>query len=1113
LNSDKLVVLEVPEEQIDSGLDFHYRSLHPVLSFEEGTVNVSVEKVQGVGPRYGMEPVIGNLADKITGAQINGSRYLTNLIYGERTSAQQTPNFSVSRDRKKYYGTVSFQISAPKAIDELTEAQNELKSTTVYVHLGAEFNSVYGYNLFNFYAGSSVQNYVSWDVGLLAQGAIWKGGLDAEITTNSFVTASQLQVHRVGNSNTLATQQAQCGTLAQFKTTTPNFIKFANFSVDNGEYPCGIVTFRNDLFTVAGTTTVSGAVGYDYKIPRTLIYKNLPEKNSTINVYVTAVSGGIWKTWKVWNFPNVNLKSSIVGSPVPYTTTDDYRCLDFSLGSLSPTTVSTTAGTFADGTCFYNVQGSPFTMASKYHAICVAAEKPIIGIIKDEELPVTTFASGSANSYVQWADPTSLYIQPRDKTTREGNGAVGASRPLLIETGLGSNKSVSTCWDYFAGFDYGSGTGLSADVGAADGALHFTYGAAGTGIFRTSTSYEFAYSIFDKSTGVESNVGTPAKVRMPAVDNIYMTIYRKPTTGTLSGGCPFSCEQAGIQGNTDATDGSSKNFNALVFKFYYREIGTFEWLPCGELESSSYRFNGELPYVRLGERPIAGLPGPQPGGFRDSSSLPTDQYFDVQNFLGHAFWMSKNNLVYSNKNDVFTYPVLNAVSLSKGSYLGMIPHAYPGQANQDSRLVIFTTEAVYIGRFKGDGFFQDVAVRVSSDTVATFPRPGSDFSLDIWTSSTSYSGRSAVNADGVLYWWGPQGLFRDEGNSLPSKDWSLDIIPFLEKDADPQKADRMHAVYNPRTFEVIWFYVSKAGVQKALAYNRRAESFHIWQFDSLFIDHSQTIQAVYNRSVTTETAGGLRILLSVRDSSTGIQRPMFMDDFVNNGDLRVTRYLMVQTVTSPTATTRRLTFRADTTRSLTLPTTGSVTIPQMSRWTGNGLSCSGIFTIVGSDTSTYIDISTPAALLSLTGDPQTAYDATGTWEFPVFIESTHGFSFNMLTSYYAPSMQSWWRFIHCHHAYDVRDLLPATTQTITLKWRSNQGTDSTDRTSTISDNSRGMCQIFSQIVFTKLNHESQGISIQITTSSGLFNGSRWRLQYLAYHCNPMSGGYLRSFEG
>jgi len=59
-----------------------------------------------------------------------------------------------------------------------------------------------------------------------------------------------------------------------------------------------------------------------------------------------------------------------------------------------------------------------------------------------------------------------------------------------------------------------------------------------------------------------------------------------------------------------------------------------------------------------------------------------------------------------------------------------------------------------------------------------FPVDGTDFRVDTWTSITAFSYRSAVVADGILYYWGFTGVYRDVGNEIPEK-ISYNLEPFI----------------------------------------------------------------------------------------------------------------------------------------------------------------------------------------------------------------------------------------------------------------------------------------------------------------------------------------------
>ncbi len=195
-------------------------------------------------------------------------------------------------------------------------------------------------------------------------------------------------------------------------------------------------------------------------------------------------------------------------------------------------------------------------------------------------------------------------------------------------------------------------------------------------------------------------------------------------------------------------------------------MGSYEWLPALVVDASFLAYYPNHRVLWMCKGAIAQLPGGQPGGFNDYSPLPDDVYDCVVSFRERIFWISPTSCVFSMRNNAFAYPLRNSVSAPTGEFRGALVHAYPGQAEQDSRIVIFGSKETYIGRFTGR--YQNYPVTIGTTTY-TYPLEGSDFQVDTWTSVTAFSHRSAVVAEGILYWWGPEGIYKDVGRDLPVK--------------------------------------------------------------------------------------------------------------------------------------------------------------------------------------------------------------------------------------------------------------------------------------------------------------------------------------------------------
>ncbi|HET8705575.1 MAG TPA: hypothetical protein VFM46_04650, partial [Pseudomonadales bacterium] len=402
------------------------------------------------------------------------------------------------------------------------------------------------------------------------------------------------------------------------------------------------------------------------------------------------------------------------------------------------------------------------------------------------------------------------------------------------------------------------------------------------------------------------------------------------------------------------------------------------------------------------------------------------------------------------------------------------------------------------------------------NTSATFLRPGSNFRLTFWTSNTAFSARSMAIAKGVLFYWGPTGIFLDDGATLPRKDFSLKIEPMIFDLYDPSRTDEIHAVYNDKTKQVIWFYPPRKtgtqSAQKALVYNIQFDAFFIYDFGNTIVDAAQILDISVDNSNNTDGAGQ-RIALYVRDAGNSAlpQQMVFFDQLCDSGDVKPSNIAFCSAV-AVNGSNRRLTVSA----GVALPTSGKLTIDGYNSYADVSISSGnpdGIYTIVGGDGSTYIDISPIGG--SWTGfDFQIGSITDVKRRFPVQWEAQHGFNFSMISEYFlARGMRDWQRWLYCFQTFRLQELKRSVSQEVTMKWRSLIGSDQSTRSITFADNAKGHMNVHSGIVFTKQNAEGPAIQTEWTTASGKFCGSRWVVQYLGFDVTPMTTNNIKIWEG
>lgn len=661
-----------------------------------------------------------------------------------------------------------------------------------------------------------------------------------------------------------------------------------------------------------------------------------------------------------------------------------------------------------------------------------------------------------------------------------------------------NGAQVSSIWYRWPSYVDGTATVMPSSL--------MVLGAANTGLLRSNTTYEFTYSVYDLTTGYETNVGKPAKLRTGVADFVNLNLLQ---ASLVSSQVRSPSWQNVFENPSNAfRDAFLANINFREYRIYYREVGTFEWLPALTIPQTEAWFTPEQGYWRLCTNPIALPPGGQPGGFNDYSPLPTADYIDTVSFANRVFWLSKSQLHFSLRNNPLAYPIRNAVACPNGEFLGIIPHAYPGQAEQGARLIIFGSKETYTARFIV-GAEEQARVRIGPDDAATFPVDGTNFIVDVWTSITAFSGRAAVVGDGILYYWGPQGVFRDDGVAIPGK--ISDVLePWIDTIYDANNTDKIHAIFNSNSDEAIWFYQPPAvgGTEqpsRAIVYHTKRQAWSRWEFNDLVIDNAQVVENT-KWDATNDELAGTRIIVAVRDPGGTVSRPMFLDEVVFAGDMQSDSQYMVTTVTHTDATTRRLTFA--TGPASIASKTGLAVIAGWSKYTGDtSTNPDGVYTIIGNGAN-YIDITRQSASADI---PAGSYNENE--YFPVWIGSTAGIPVVLQSQYWAPGgMDFWGRWVYCHTSYQV-DLVfdqPDTSYDIPVRYYSLSGTDYSTQTITISDNSRGNCQVLNSIPFTKDNASGQAIAYECVFTH---YAGQWKLQYLGLDVAPQDKANIRFWEG
>jgi hypothetical protein len=731
------------------------------------------------------------------------------------------------------------------------------------------------------------------------------------------------------------------------------------------------------------------------------------------------------------------------------------------------------------------------------------------------------------NDPVSYFDPTTRLTPANLRTATENGYAVS----YYIEGG----KEVATCWHYWPPYSL---EGVVPPVYiSANAALartrgtnqHVTYGPAGSGVLRANRTYEFTYAFYNKITGSETNVGAPAKVTMPNVDFTYLTLYRRELIlATTVPAETVNWESAvkdpfGGQFSVIRTRGQ---VNHIKIRVYYRELGTFEWLPAAEIDAAELFFNPRLDILYACKDPLALSLGGQPGGFNDYSPLPDDDWIDCVEFKSRVFWFSQRQMTFSRRNDVFSYPINNFVSVPSGVFRGGIVHSFLGQADQDARLIVFTDKAQYSGTFRGVGFGQTVAIPVSPDTSANFELDGSDFYLDFRSSFTAFSARSATVADGVLYFWGAEGVFADNGVDLPRR-ISVEVDRFIRdeypRDDFYQKA--ISCVYSSQSYEVIWFYRKEKPIptQKALVYNVRTRKFYYYQFQT-----NENIWWAQEINVKTSSNGtlvsGKRIVLGTGATPTGAIYGATFDYKNTHGD--DTKGSLVSEIKKnataeywdfilPTSMNDVLNILTD---SVAGDTYTLINCAESNQTTKTLVDHKGV--IVAVDKPNYKITVKPYA---------TGVIQTGTAGATVFSSTDLGFAttvnrplrillhrycyidYKIESKYWCPAgmkFWGWWKF--CHFIFKVNVVAGSTVSTLFSHRPAQTEAASASYTLSLTPNCDGYHQILRYLSAENQSSEGQGLRF---TLSGRHTESEWTLQYLRAEVIPQPSGELAIFEG
>lgn len=1046
------------------------------IQLTDSTANMTSGIIEGIGPRYGFAPIPGHMdQETVAAGQFPGLM---------RYELGQNLTTSTNWLRVGMYALYPISLRGTAAAIGSTD--------TYYAYIISYTSSIYSGTYYGIALGSTnststvVQSpliysgleFAGLDIAqelsvLAGTFANVQGDLGQEkltyLATGSATTPAQVYAARISAMKALMTEVA---TPSPFVCSSPVSITGPN--VQNNWLLGGVIT--KPTATTSPGLNLSKAVaavgggafaGFFCGYPSTINTGTVQGTNRTVIIYSL-----------------INFAAAKIDYDAPYVPAL-YAPTYLENGSTVGVTVQTVSHTGA-GTSYTSVDcalvNDPFmTISASFQGFLIAAQKPMIAILQD-------WYRGNAGSMVQYVDPTSLGTVPGP-------------------------------------FDAGWSTGLTATTL--------------TGALRATTQYEFTYSVYDKRLNHESNVSPSTyKFTTGATDFVAMILYDNTTTGgggtgidsiaaaqiTGAGEGPLNIPIFSSSGGFGAGSAPPLHLNYLEYRFYYRQIGSQEWLPALFIDAAKYwtypYFGATGTGANTGQllacqSAIASTPGGQPGDFNDYSPLPQDVYDCAVMFKNRAFWLSKSALVFSLTNNIFAYPGRNSASCPIGSFKGALVQAYYGQASQTARLVVFSTKGTYIGQFSGQPLEQSFVLDATSGMVS-YPIDGSDFALNAWTSVTAFSYRSAVVAEGLLFFWGPQGIFLDDGVN-PIQRISIPLEPQLFNAYDASQTDAIHCEYNDTTKEIWWFYAPAGGDANypthGICYNKLKKTFLLGQFAGQ-IDAVQTLHVDNG----IPTAGSRLMAFSRQSPSTTVQRAYWFDQNNLAADIYPGGELMVKSLTTPSTGVRRLTLAAGHSTG-TIAAGDLIALQQCAEYTNGALASPSDFiaqvAAVGSGT---IDITLP---------PGATLDASATIAsnaqyFPIWhaggtngvitSNGINGFPYVWDTKFWIPGGMSYWGwFQFVHLVYKLYALLPiAKPLTQSLAYQTPISGSVPADIITLLNNSAGNFQIMHPLVPGDQSMEGQGIKYTI---SGIQLAGSWVLQFLESYSQFKDGLQIKLFEG
>jgi hypothetical protein len=1080
--------IKFPAGTMDKGVNNFEPEIGAEISWTEDANNITSGIRRGVGPRYGMAPLAGHSnTETPTAGQCNG------LQKSESTSATT----SGLTFRQAIYGIVPITMAGydgawPKANQQfyaylvgLTDSAN----LTLDVCLGATL-------------ASSVFKQSSTFVAGLADSSYRQESPLVRLHKTEMLNLPQ------GSTPTAADMQA---ILRQtFSSITGSQVNqfwapWAHISVSGKRVPYQWM-FANATSTPDATTapnmnlwTKTLSIGNNPAVlggsPSEIITREFPANNKRrLSVYCLDDDG-----YQVDMVYQKEITQDNTASIPAYGTGDNYI-------TLTGATKSGASVAYSSVKCALINDPGSFTN-TRHEAILVTGQVPYAVIYQD-------WLQATKGMMPRWIDLTDPGCTPRFLSNFSGTFAP-SPRPSGNFTVASSPSSI------------------------------YQIGETDTGILRTKTSYDIGFSFYNKLIDYETNVTYGLSLGNATEDN-FCILYANAVTSdfnvwkqliTLTVNVPW--EYSNDIPASGYPSGRGFHINDFEIRFYYRETGPGEWLPAGNYDAAQFWF-----YTRwaptlyspaatsygptLCQTAQGSLLGGRPNGFQDYSPLPKQQYICTQVFQQRAFWWSEKSMHFSNYNSIYAYATRNIVTCPTGKWRGGIVHIRQNAASQQARLVVFG-DHTYSARFTGQTQTQNV--RISETTVGQFEVDGSDFVMDYLCDSTAFSYRAAAVAEGILYFWGPQGVYLDDGAMPQPVKISGGLEPNIFDYVDMGRCSEIHSVYNKRTKEVIWFYPPKVTDSThptyLLVYNVKTQQFYPGKIRCQ-VDSSQNIKI--ENDDTPDGVDGERVLLHCRSTTAAtVQRTFYFDDLVQAGEQGPGTELTVLSFTSPTTSTRKLTLA---TGSVGITAGGIVAGDYLSFNNSKGYAPS--LTLAPDMIAKVTGVNNAAKTIDILLPTGATWDATATLTnqtaFPVYqraaaAKGLHGILYDIPTNYWLPnglSMAYYWQYLHFLFKYAG---IPTPIDPLTIDADNPAGLsiiskfDLTYRTlvcdaaltDTIAfkNNADGFFQRHHQLRNEGRAANGQALAFAL---SGIYIGDPWTLQYMEAHCLEEKGFTLKEFE-